>query len=76
MISTFQNFPDEFLNHADVQCIANKLLTFDIRIGKLNVFLLFRFFQGEAFNDERPCSPPETGGTLQWGCFNCWDYDR
>lgn len=29
----------------------------------------------EAFNEERPCSPPETDGTLQWGCSNCWDHD-
>lgn len=37
----------------------------------------FVFSKGaEAFNEERHCSPPETGGTLQWGCFNCWDYDR
>lgn len=55
--------------------VVNKLL---ILLYWLGFFLLIHMFssQAEAFNVERPCSPPETGGTLQWGCSNCRDYDR
>lgn len=30
----------------------------------------------EGLSAERRCSPPETGGTLQWGGFNCRNDDR
>lgn len=30
---------------------------------------------GAGRSEERRCSPPETGGTLQWGGFNCRNND-
>lgn len=55
--------------------VVNKLLIFDYWFELFSSNSMF-LSQAEAFNVERPCSPPETGGTLQWGCFNCRDYDR